>query len=157
MAQSPTGCRPEEIVSSILRNQQGSEMVDLNKRKADRLRVMNEFFEAAGGSEQAFIDTETVRTKLGLSDQEMADACNYLKGEGLITPSPGLWGRPFPHRAQLTHWGIREVEESREHPETPTEHFPALVTVTQHFHGDVIGSPSKPGAQARRRPRLLAV
>ena len=53
-------------------------MVDLNKRKADRLRVMNEFFEAASGSEQAFIDTEAVRTKLGLSDQEMADACNYL-------------------------------------------------------------------------------
>jgi hypothetical protein len=121
-------------------------MVDLNKRKADRLRVMNEFFEAASGSEQAFIDTEAVRTKLGLSDQEMVDACKYLEGEGLINPGRGLWARPFPHRVQLTHWGIREVEESREHPETPTEHFPALLTVTQHFHGDVIGSPIQAGS-----------
>jgi hypothetical protein len=122
-------------------------MVDLNKRKADRLRVMNEFFEAASGSEQAIIDTEAVQTKLGLSDQEMADACKYLEGEELIRLMPGLWGgRPFPHRVLLTHWGIREVEESREHPEAPTEHFPPQVTVTQHFHGDVIGSPIQAGS-----------
>jgi len=121
-------------------------MVELNKRKADRLRVMNEFFEAASGSEQAVIDTEAIRTKLGLSDQEMADACKYLEGEELINPMPGLWNRLFPHRVRLTHWGIREVEESREHPETPTEHFPPLVTVTQHFHGNVIGSPIQAGS-----------
>jgi hypothetical protein len=122
-------------------------MVDLNKRKADRLRVMNEFFEVAGGSEQAIIDTEAVRTKLGLSDQEMADTCKYLEGEELISAMRGLWGgRPFPHRVLLTHPGVREVEESRVHPETPTEHFPPQVTVTQHFHGDVTGSAIQAGS-----------
>jgi hypothetical protein len=121
-------------------------MVDLRKRKADRLRVMNEFFEVAGGSEQAIIDTEAVCTELGLSDQEMADACKYLEGEGLISLMPGLWSRRFPHRVRLTHWGIREVEESRDHPETPTEHFPPLVTVAQHFLGDVIGSAIQAGS-----------
>ena len=59
---------------------------------------------------------------------------------------PGLWSRLFPHRVQLTHWGILEVEESREHPEAPTEHFPPLSTVIQHFHGDVIGSPIQAGS-----------
>ncbi len=121
-------------------------MVNLRKRKADRLRVMNEFFEVADGSEQAIIDTEAVCTKLGLSDQEMADACGYLEGEGLISPMPGLWNRRFPHRVRLTHPGIREVEESRSHPETPTEHFPPLGTITQHFHGDVISSAIQAGS-----------
>jgi hypothetical protein len=120
-------------------------LVDLNKRKADRLRVMNEFFDVASGSERVIIGTEAVCTQLGLSDQEMADACSYLEGEGLIRPMPGLWSRPFPHRIQLTHWGIIEVEESREHPETPTEHFPPLSTVI-HFYGDVIGSPIQAGS-----------
>jgi hypothetical protein len=120
-------------------------LVDLNKRKADRLRVMNEFFDVASGSERVIIGTEAVCTQLGLSDQEMADACSYLEGEGLIRPMPGLWSRPFPHRIQLTHWGIIEVEEPREHPETPTEHFPPLSTVI-HFYGDVIGSPIQAGS-----------
>jgi hypothetical protein len=120
-------------------------MVDLNKRKADRLRVMNELFEAASGSERRIINTRAVPTKLGLSDEEMADACRYLEGEGLISPMKGLWGRPFPTNVQLTHWGVREVEESREHPETATEHFPPLITVT-HVHGDVVGSVIQAGS-----------
>ncbi len=119
-------------------------MVNLNKRKADRLRVMNEFFEVAGGSELELIDTGAVRAKLGLSDQEIADACKYLEGQGLINAGRGL-GRKFPPWVQLTHWGIREVEESRERPEDPTEHFPPLVTVT-HIHGDVVGSAIQAGS-----------
>jgi hypothetical protein len=120
-------------------------MVDLNKRKADRLRVMNELFEAASGSERQIVNTRAVPTKLGLSDEEMADACKYLEGEGLIGPMKGLWGRPFPTNVQLTHWGVREVERSREHPEVATEHFPPLVTVT-YVHGDVVGSAIQAGS-----------
>jgi hypothetical protein len=121
-------------------------MVDLAKRIANRLRVMTEIFEAAHGNRREFVQTDPIREKLGLTDEEMADACNYLEGEGLIEASQGLWGRPFPNSVTLTHWGIREVEQSQEHPEQPTEHFPSLVSVTQHFHGDVIGSPIQAGS-----------
>lgn len=121
-------------------------MVDVAKRRAIRLRVMTEIFEAAHGNRHEYVQIDPIREKLQLSDEEMADACNYLEGEGLIEALPGLWGRDFPQTVTLTHWGIREVEQSQEHPEEPTEHFPSLVSVTQIFHGDVVGSPIQAGS-----------
>jgi hypothetical protein len=121
-------------------------VVDLPKRRANRLRVMTEIFQAAHGNRHVFVEIDPIRNKLELSDEEMADACNYLEGEGLIEATHTLWNRPFPVQVTLTHWGIREVEQSQEHPEQPTEHFPSLVSVTQIFHGDVIGSPIQAGS-----------
>jgi hypothetical protein len=119
-------------------------VVDLSKRRANRLRVMTEIFNAAHGNRREFVATDPIRERLQLSDEEMADACNYLEGEGLIEGTQTL--RLFPSQVTLTHWGIREVEQSQEHPEEPTEHFPPLVSVTQHFHGDVIGSAIQAGS-----------
>ena len=56
--------------------------MDLNKRKADRLRVMNEFFDVASGSERVIIGTEAVCTQLGLSDQEWLMPVAILKARG---------------------------------------------------------------------------
>lgn len=119
-------------------------MVDIPKRRANRLRVMTEIFNAAHGNRHAFVATDPIRDHLELSEEEMADACNYLEGEGLIEGTQTL--RLYPSQVSLTHWGIREVEQSQEHPEEPTEHFPPLVTVTQHFHGDVISSAIQAGS-----------
>jgi hypothetical protein len=50
---------------------------------------------------------------------------------------------------QITHWGIKEMEESAQAPHEPTEHFPPAVSIVT-VHGSVIGSAiqsGSPGAQ----------
>src|SRR4051812_26854334 len=109
-------------------------------RKALRLRVMRAIYDAASGSEYNFVDGWQLLGELGVEDQDMADACKYLEGEYLIKIHHTLGGRLTPHHVQITHYGIKEIEQSLEDPESSTEHFPPLVSVEQHFHGDVIGS-----------------
>ena len=46
---------------------------------------------------------------------------------------------------QITHAGIKEMEQSRQDPHEPTQHFPPAVSV-MNFHGPVIGSPIQSGS-----------
>ncbi len=82
---------------------------------------------------------------LGLPDQELADACKYLQGEYLIKNSHTSWGHLSPYYVQITHAGIKEIEQSRQAPREPTQHFPPAVSV-MNFHGPVIGSPIQSGS-----------
>lgn len=97
---------------------------------------MNAIFEQADGREHVYVNCQPLAEELGLSDEEMASASDFLAGEHLIEPMNALWGKPYPPRVSLTHWGIKEIEQSREEPEQPTEHFPPLVSIIQIF-GDV--------------------
>ena len=124
-------------------------MADIEKRRADRLRVMKAIYDASEGSEGAIVSGAELLDTLELSDQELGDVCKYLKGEHLITTRQTLWGHWTPHGIQITHWGIKEMEESARAPREPTQHFPPAVSIVT-IHGSVIGSAiqsGSPGAQ----------
>lgn len=123
-------------------------IVDHSTRKLNRLRIMQAIFEASKASEYEIVATGPIGSALGLTDQELGDACKYLEGEGLIEGIHTL-GSMAPLHVRITHWGIKEMEQSVDSPQEPTEHFPPAVSVI-NIHGSVIGSPiqsGSPGAQ----------
>jgi hypothetical protein len=127
-------------------------VIDIAQRRADRLRVMNAIYEASGGSEHKKVLGHELAAKLGLTDQDLGDACRYLAGNGLIKIKEamnGLAGGPVPHWINITHWGIQEMEQSLQAPDKPTGHFPPAISLIE-IHGNVIGSAiqsGSPGAQ----------
>lgn len=117
-------------------------MVDIQERKAQRARVMNALFDAADGRSGSFVDMTDLAPPLGLTEGEVGDAADYLEGEGLIVTARPL-GALAPN-AQLTHWGIKEIEQQRFHPAQPTAHFPAFNVI--NIHGDVNNAPFQQGS-----------
>jgi hypothetical protein len=88
--------------------------VDVEKRRANRLRVMKAIFEESGGSETELVDTAQLRNDLALSDTELADARNYLEGEGLITARYRVLGQLSPIAVQIRHRVSRRWSSLRE-------------------------------------------
>lgn len=125
-------------------------MVDIEARKAMRLRVMKVIFDEADGSTTSYLDGFALARAIGLSDQEMGDACAYLEGEGLISAQVRVVDQFTPAAIQLTHKGIKEMEESLQSPERPTEHFPPASSVI-NIHGNVIGSAIQNGSPGARQ------
>lgn len=125
-------------------------LMDIESRRANRLRVMKAIFDDSEGIETVVVRTTPhLQKRLGLTDQELADACNYLIGEGLVVPKLAVEEFPAPIGVQITHWGIKEMEQSLEAPDQPTQHFPPAISVI-NIHGPVIGSAiqsGSPGAQ----------
>ncbi len=120
-------------------------MIDIAQRRADRLRVMNAIYEASGGSEHKEVLGRELAAKLGLTDRDLGDACRYLAGEGLIEEAmPDMGGSPVPYWVNIRHEGIREIEQSLQAPDKPTEHFPPISVI--HIEGDNIGSPIQTGS-----------
>ena len=99
-------------------------MEQINQRKALRTRFMNELFEMAGGSRNQRVDTSDVAERLGLVFEygkdmaEVFDIADYLKDEGLIS----IHGDQV-YAVQLTHRGLREIEQAHSQPDEPTQHF----------------------------------
>ena len=143
-------------------------LVDIEKRQADRLRVMKAVFDASRGSESAVVSGRQLRSDLQISGRDLAYACKYLEGEGLITAT---YERPpysdivyvrgvphgrstqhrtpywTPHEVHITHHGVKEMERSLATPSEPTQYFPPIAIIS--VHGDVIGSTlanASPGA-----------
>jgi hypothetical protein len=68
--------------------------VDLKKRKADRLRVMQAIYDATGGSELVLVSGPGLQSELGLSQEDMADVCMCaLHSAAPLRLLPTLWGR----------------------------------------------------------------
>ena len=110
---------------------------------------MKAIFDESEASTTAFLNGHELREQLTPSDQEMADACAYLEGEGLIWCQRTL-GSLTPFVVRITHKGIREMEQSLRSPEKPTRYLAAASYVVNNFHGDVIGSAvqsASPGAR----------
>jgi hypothetical protein len=124
-------------------------MVDIEARMAMRLRIMKAIFDATDGSITGYADALALGQAMGLSDPEVADACAYLLGEGLISAHHYVEGQFTPAVVQLTHRGVKEMEESQLSPEKATEHFPPAGSVI--IHGDVIGSAIQSGSPGARQ------
>ena len=119
------------------------QLSDLKQRQADRLRVMAAIFDESGASQSSFVQLWPIREAFGFSDEYMGAIIGYLAAEGLVEPLKASTGSYTPMHATITHWGIKEMELSQEHPETPTEHFPPSINVT--VHGNITGSPLQIG------------
>lgn len=87
-------------------------MAILRDRKTYRDRIMRALYQAAEGNRLLGVDGAKLRTDLGIPEQDMAAACMYLAGEGLVVVD---WGRGnTPAMITLTHQGIRQMETEEE-------------------------------------------
>lgn len=123
---------------------------DIEKRRANRLRVLNFIYEAASGSRQININGPWLVENIDMPEDELADACMYLVDERLIEGSKTIWSSYIPFTTRLTHRGLMEMERSLSAPEEPTERFPAAFTIIS-IAGDNIGSPIQAGSPAAQQ------
>jgi hypothetical protein len=115
---------------------------DIAKRQADRLRVLRAVWDATDGTTSEVARTApTIQMQLGLSDEELEAACDYLAGEGLIKPTAKINEAPGYIAVQLTHRGAIEMEESISAPDKPTKHLPSAASVVVIINSTLINSP----------------
>jgi hypothetical protein len=126
-------------------------LIDIEKRRADRLRVMKAIFELSRGSEDQEVRGQELAAEVDLTPRELGDACHYLEGEGLIEEAmPDMSAGPVPYWVNITHEGIREMEQSLGAPREPTQHFPPAVSIV-NIQGDMIGSAVQSGSPGARQ------
>lgn len=116
-------------------------MSDIEKSRANRLQVMAAIHQKAGDNTTEFVSLWDIREALGLTDDAMANAVDYLEGERLIKPLRTGTGQRTPMSTEITHEGVVEMEKSEGQPDQPTEHFPPRNSVTTVYNiGNVSGS-----------------
>ena len=89
-------------------------MATLQERKHFREAIMKTLYEATEGNRLLGVTGGKLRDDLQVPDEDLAAACAYLDGEGLITVD---WAQGnTPSMVMLTHQGIRLMEaEEEEH------------------------------------------
>lgn len=87
-------------------------MATLRERKIYREQVMKALYEATEGNRLLGVTGAKLRDELGVQEEDLAAACTYLVGEGLITVD---WATGnTPSMVTLTHQGIRLMEAEEE-------------------------------------------
>ncbi|WP_171166140.1 hypothetical protein [Streptomyces sp. I05A-00742] len=90
-------------------------MATLRERKACREKVMQALYEAVEGNRLLGVTGAKLHDDLGVPEDDLAAACMYLVGEGLITVD---WtAGNTPSMVTLTHQGIRLMEAAEEEAE----------------------------------------
>jgi hypothetical protein len=100
---------------------------NLEETRANRLKFVQAVYDLTGGNEHKIVSMWEIGEKLGLGgfgSEETQKIVQYLTGEGLVK------GMALGGGIGITHYGIKEVEESMLHPNTPTYHFPPRESVT---------------------------
>ncbi|MFG2830792.1 hypothetical protein ACGFWI_25520 [Streptomyces sp. NPDC048434] len=88
-------------------------MASLADRKAYREKIMQALYESSEGNRLLGITGANLLQELGIPEEDLAAACTYLVGEGLITVD---WASGnTPAMVALTHQGIRRMEAEEEH------------------------------------------
>jgi hypothetical protein len=124
----------------------------------------------SGNETIELVDLWAIRDALGLDDDRMANAIDFLEGEGLIDTVRTMTGQRTPIRARIEHTsslqverieaalpaieeqrtppraaitksGVREIAVAEQSPDEPTALFPPYSSVTIHIGGNVYGSP----------------
>ncbi|MFD4862182.1 MULTISPECIES: hypothetical protein [Streptomyces] len=87
-------------------------MATLRERKTYRQQILNDLYEATEGNRLLGITGAKLGHDLHIPEQDLAAACTYLAGEGLITVDwePGN----TPAMVSMTHQGIRLMETEEE-------------------------------------------
>jgi hypothetical protein len=87
-------------------------MATLHQRKNHREAIMKTLYEGMEGSGRPDASGARLRDELEIPDQDLAAACTYLVGEGLVTVR---WAHgDAPATVMLTHEGIRLMEADEE-------------------------------------------
>jgi hypothetical protein len=87
-------------------------MATLHERKHYREAVMKTLYEATEGNRLLGVTGAKLRDDLQVPEQDLAAACAYLAGEGLIAVD---WEQGnTPAMVTLTHQGIRLMEAEEE-------------------------------------------
>jgi hypothetical protein len=90
---------------------------EIDEIRAQRFAFLHAAYKAAGGDTQQFMNTDPIAEELGFDSGLVTKFVSYLREEHLLDePVMG-------HVVQLTHWGLKEVEEALSAPDEPTEHF----------------------------------
>lgn len=121
--------------------------MDINTKRKLRTTFMNWLFDSTGGSEWELREASDFRVPDGWpgdapTERDLEDVVRYLEGEYLIKAH---WAYGGSASVQLTHAGIREMEQAHSEPTQRTEHFVPLVNIT-NIHGPVIGSQIQQGS-----------
>lgn len=69
---------------------------DIQRRYADRLRVLNEIYRVAAGSRQINVSGPWLLEHMDMPKTDLADACMYLVDEHLIEGDKPCGAKPFP-------------------------------------------------------------
>lgn len=88
-----------------------------------RLRILLFVYEQARGLQSVGVPWSSVQEALGLTENQVAQAMQYLAGEGLAAPKLNSSGPLI----ELTHPGIVEIEQAIVSPAIGTAHFPPPV------------------------------
>ena len=119
--------------------------MSLERKRELRTRFMSWLYEVTDGSEQKFVDPEAFKDEHPIDDDELASVITYLEGENLLKADAYSLGSYLPGIVQISHYGVRELEDAIGHPEASTEHFTPLVNITT-IHGNVTGSQIQQGS-----------
>ena len=82
-----------------------------NPGPANRQRVLDAIYEQVGDDTTRFVALWDVRAALDLSDDEMANAVDFLEGQGLITTIRTGTGQRTPLHGSIAHRGVLAMEE----------------------------------------------
>ncbi|MFC0006698.1 hypothetical protein [Micromonospora siamensis] len=121
--------------------------MDINTKRKLRTAFMNWLFATTGGSQLQLGEASEFRVPHGWagerpSESDIEDVIRFLEGEYLVQAH---WSMGELPSVQLTHEGIREMEQLLSEPTERTEHFVPLVNIT-NIHGSVIGSQIQQGS-----------
>ena len=115
----------------------------LQAKKILRGKYLNALYDATDGHSRVHVDMFDTGTNLGFTREEVNAVAIFLKEEGLLE-FVNVGGS-----IAITHQGVREVEQAREEPTQPTEHFPALNIIIGNINNSQV-SQSSPSSQQKQ-------
>lgn len=110
----------------------------IEEKRRLRTEFMRWLYEKTDGDQWIPVSANEFRqdTRFGSPDEAtVRGVIQYLEGEMLVKPHWVLGGLPS---VNITHYGLREMEEALQAPNEPTEHFAPINVL--HVYGNVVGS-----------------
>jgi hypothetical protein len=98
-----------------------------------RFTLLSLLYELSDGNPDKTIYVNALLQRADLAEKECKNSLTYLEKEGLIKFMSGEMTL-----VQITHKGIKEIEQAINHPKQDTEHFPTQII--QHIHGNNYGA-----------------
>lgn len=114
--------------------------MNLEDKRRRRLQFMKALYDKTDGRQLAMVDMWEVGDELGFSREDTEATTEYLVGEDLMEYA-ALGGA-----ISITHLGVREVEESMQNPESPTQHFPPINVIQIGYMANSSIQQSSPGS-----------
>lgn len=125
-------------------------MTEIEQRQADRWLVLKTIYDAADGSLSTSVSGQDLLDALGMPDQQLGDACNFLEDKHLIKSLAVAWEHYTPYHVNISRRGIEEIEKSLQTPGQPTHYFPPAISIV-HIEGNNVGSPIQSGSPGAKQ------